>query len=130
MIRRPPRSTLFPYTTLFRSGCDPRGCRRSLAVLHAARAPPRPLPDADPPPLHLLGVDPARRRSPRDVRLLRRTERAAEAAAPSGEPLAAPLTAHPFALPNIRFGKAVPTPASIGREVELRILACRPIPGM
>src|SRR2546430_12567724 len=22
MIRRPPRSTLFPYTTLFRSGCD------------------------------------------------------------------------------------------------------------
>src|SRR2546430_9828433 len=24
MIRRPPRSTLFPYTTLFRSGCDIR----------------------------------------------------------------------------------------------------------
>src|SRR5256885_11950783 len=23
MIRRPPRSTLFPYTTLFRSGCHP-----------------------------------------------------------------------------------------------------------
>src|SRR2546429_7108539 len=23
MIRRPPRSTLFPYTTLFRSGMDP-----------------------------------------------------------------------------------------------------------
>src|SRR3712207_7490641 len=23
MIRRPPRSTLFPYTTLFRSGCAP-----------------------------------------------------------------------------------------------------------
>src|SRR5712672_628607 len=23
MIRRPPRSTLFPYTTLFRSRCDP-----------------------------------------------------------------------------------------------------------
>src|SRR5256885_10863633 len=23
MIRRPPRSTLFPYTTLFRSGIDP-----------------------------------------------------------------------------------------------------------
>src|SRR3712207_7017907 len=22
MIRRPPRSTLFPYTTLFRSGCE------------------------------------------------------------------------------------------------------------
>src|SRR3712207_7136316 len=27
MIRRPPRSTLFPYTTLFRS--DPGGCTRS-----------------------------------------------------------------------------------------------------
>src|SRR3712207_8085175 len=25
MIRRPPRSTLFPYTTLFRSRCPPRG---------------------------------------------------------------------------------------------------------
>src|SRR2546430_8263506 len=25
MIRRPPRSTLFPYTTLFRSGADQRG---------------------------------------------------------------------------------------------------------
>src|SRR3712207_7087302 len=25
MIRRPPRSTLFPYTTLFRSGADPAG---------------------------------------------------------------------------------------------------------
>src|SRR5262245_64502157 len=30
MIRRPPRSTLFPYTTLFRSpgGWGRRGCRR------------------------------------------------------------------------------------------------------
>src|SRR3712207_8721369 len=36
MIRRPPRSTLFPYTTLFRSdrpGEDPRAHRR----LHRAR---------------------------------------------------------------------------------------------
>src|SRR2546427_3570341 len=31
MIRRPPRSTLFPYTTLFRSrdGAHPRGAERS-----------------------------------------------------------------------------------------------------
>src|SRR3712207_8157384 len=29
MIRRPPRSTLFPYTTLFRS----RGCRPAAAVV-------------------------------------------------------------------------------------------------
>src|SRR6266496_5182494 len=29
MIRRPPRSTLFPYTTLFRSRCPPsRSCTR------------------------------------------------------------------------------------------------------
>src|SRR2546430_3769304 len=28
MIRRPPRSTLFPYTTLFRSGTD--GCERAV----------------------------------------------------------------------------------------------------
>src|SRR2546430_16597458 len=31
MIRRPPRSTLFPYTTLFRS-LEPRPCRRGAAV--------------------------------------------------------------------------------------------------
>src|SRR2546426_2828253 len=29
MIRRPPRSTLFPYTTLFRSGRNRRGVRRN-----------------------------------------------------------------------------------------------------
>src|SRR2546430_7849680 len=32
MIRRPPRSTLFPYTTLFRSDCAPR--RRSICRAH------------------------------------------------------------------------------------------------
>src|SRR3712207_7661228 len=30
MIRRPPRSTLFPYTTLFRSGRDGRPVRPAL----------------------------------------------------------------------------------------------------
>src|SRR3712207_7249349 len=35
MIRRPPRSTLFPYTTLFRSG-GVRGARRIYADLLAA----------------------------------------------------------------------------------------------
>src|SRR5574340_1335574 len=30
MIRRPPRSTLFPYTTLFRSGTRPGGPRRAV----------------------------------------------------------------------------------------------------
>src|SRR3712207_6968020 len=32
MIRRPPRSTLFPYTTLFRS--DVQAAQRSLEVVH------------------------------------------------------------------------------------------------
>src|SRR5256885_8826246 len=31
MIRRPPRSTLFPYTTLFRSQRHDRGTRRAAA---------------------------------------------------------------------------------------------------
>src|SRR2546427_12810198 len=35
MIRRPPRSTLFPYTTLFRSACGPRN--RGSTPCRAAR---------------------------------------------------------------------------------------------
>src|SRR3712207_8058608 len=34
MIRRPPRSTLFPYTTLFRSGGRPRLRRADLRLQH------------------------------------------------------------------------------------------------
>src|SRR5215468_72305 len=42
MIRRPPRSTLFPYTTLFRSGREPdhvsiRTCIRAIADAGADR---------------------------------------------------------------------------------------------
>src|SRR3712207_9162125 len=33
MIRRPPRSTLFPYTTLFRSGVDVEEVRRIAEVV-------------------------------------------------------------------------------------------------
>src|SRR3712207_7085009 len=33
MIRRPPRSTLFPYTTLFRSAEDPAGHGDDVAVV-------------------------------------------------------------------------------------------------
>src|SRR3712207_7915603 len=33
MIRRPPRSTLFPYTTLFRSHRDGMGITRALPLL-------------------------------------------------------------------------------------------------
>src|SRR2546426_6151402 len=39
MIRRPPRSTLFPYTTLFRSPASPRGGASAAGTLGAvARA--------------------------------------------------------------------------------------------
>src|SRR5216683_8009370 len=39
MIRRPPRSTLFPYTTLFRSSrLDPEDLRDLMAAYHRAIA--------------------------------------------------------------------------------------------
>src|SRR5258708_30744070 len=38
MIRRPPRSTLFPYTTLFRSKC----CSSSSSCARRSRAAPKP----------------------------------------------------------------------------------------
>src|SRR5256885_9299874 len=38
MIRRPPRSTLFPYTTLFRSVCGREG--EAFRVRHQSRSPP------------------------------------------------------------------------------------------
>src|SRR5687768_17804539 len=45
MIRRPPRSTLFPYTTLFRSRRDRTGGRRPAGEAHVRRgdrrSPPR-----------------------------------------------------------------------------------------
>src|SRR5690348_18023625 len=34
MIRRPPRSTLFPYTTLFRSGGNNLACAAGLATIN------------------------------------------------------------------------------------------------
>src|SRR5256885_9706571 len=41
MIRRPPRSTLFPYTTLFRS-VPPRGERPDVAESRVPSSPPGP----------------------------------------------------------------------------------------
>src|SRR2546426_3473856 len=39
MIRRPPRSTLFPYTTLFRSVLRaPRACRRKRNIRKSTRS--------------------------------------------------------------------------------------------
>src|SRR3712207_6971819 len=37
MIRRPPRSTLFPYTTLFRSACGGGAAGRTEGRPHSAR---------------------------------------------------------------------------------------------
>src|SRR5687767_15560368 len=62
MIRRPPRSTLFPYTTLFRSGADrgqrPLGAHGGEPGLaphehrHRARPGRRPLARRPPPGVH------------------------------------------------------------------------------
>src|SRR3712207_8663161 len=41
MIRRPPRSTLFPYTTLFRSGCRSPDAGASRDATAPSRPPPR-----------------------------------------------------------------------------------------
>src|SRR3712207_9020547 len=41
MIRRPPRSTLFPYTTLFRSAHPPRTTRACRCARWTARTPTR-----------------------------------------------------------------------------------------
>src|SRR3712207_7721424 len=42
MIRRPPRSTLFPYTTLFRSDGVRRGRRTTITTKRDAAAPRHP----------------------------------------------------------------------------------------
>src|SRR3712207_7449870 len=57
MIRRPPRSTLFPYTTLFRSGDVPRGPGRwpSSAGLLLVLLPP--VEQARQPPFRQVQVD-------------------------------------------------------------------------
>src|SRR5260370_6964331 len=46
MIRRPPRSTLFPYTTLFRSMASPSATRSPCAPFNAERT-AKPSPDSD-----------------------------------------------------------------------------------
>src|SRR3712207_7142913 len=51
MIRRPPRSTLFPYTTLFRSGGRRSRCSGDR-VSALVRGPLGALPDHDSPPTH------------------------------------------------------------------------------
>src|SRR5260221_2020778 len=65
MIRRPPRSTLFPYTTLFRSGCRrPDQGHRGAAARHRACAPCRP-----PGPCHRRGPAHRQREDRKSTRL-------------------------------------------------------------
>src|SRR2546422_7814691 len=66
MIRRPPRSTLFPYTTLFRSPLDEReGVERDgdLARAQTRRLLRQPVFHADPPDVY-----PGERRAPVEAR--------------------------------------------------------------
>src|SRR3712207_7739395 len=66
MIRRPPRSTLFPFTTLFRS-C----CRRETRPAATLRAPPRGCrraPDAPARPARRRTPSPSRRAAARGPR--------------------------------------------------------------
>src|SRR5688572_31997574 len=51
MIRRPPRSTLFPYTTLFRF-------RRTRTSLSGNAVPPAESPDSDTPPSWIVRTAP------------------------------------------------------------------------
>src|SRR3712207_8438328 len=85
MIRRPPRSTLFPYTTLFRSGADvgPQLAVRQVLGAHDERG-VRPvggrhhvLPLQQPKPRQLLGraVDQRAERAALDPGLLVREDR-------------------------------------------------------
>src|SRR5256885_7872062 len=46
MIRRPPRSTLFPYTTLFRSAVPPPGSRQLIAPGPISLNPPPRIPQS------------------------------------------------------------------------------------
>src|SRR3712207_9497236 len=68
MIRRPPRSTLFPYTTLFRSGAADDVL--DVGVAEAAARDGLHLPDVRAQLLRVLGEDGARLLHQLDLRLL------------------------------------------------------------
>src|SRR5256885_7256021 len=67
MIRRPPRSTLFPYTTLFRSPANAGASLSSLALSQQLRKSSRPAPPKQTslprPPASRSPPGPPRRRS-------------------------------------------------------------------
>src|SRR2546430_13399081 len=113
MIRRPPRSTLFPYTTLFRSrrcGVEPR-CARPCA---GGARPPRDDRDAE---LGRRASPGVRRRPHRPVCV----SQAARAGAAAGAREVAPDT--PLLLPG---GPPPPPPASLGESRRLLFSARTP----
>src|SRR5215204_2704053 len=61
MIRRPPRSTLFPYTTLFRSRPSPRPSSLRMRRWSRWRERTYPHPPSFPPRLRLRSAHPVRR---------------------------------------------------------------------
>src|SRR3712207_8259130 len=101
MIRRPPRSTLFPYTTLFRSrAADPRA-----AVLPAARRAGRP----GAPPSPACGAA-ARPPAPgRGAALRRRALRLARRAAVRSEEHTSELQSRQYLVCRLLLEKKIPT---------------------
>src|SRR5438034_7307476 len=68
MFRRPPRSTLFPYTTLFRSRAGREAVGRPAAAHRAGARLPEGQPGADPGRTHELGGREDRVRDRRSAR--------------------------------------------------------------
>src|SRR6266498_968447 len=87
MIRRPPRSTLFPYTTLFRSGPG-----RSLLLRRADLRPPPCRPGRDQRLRRARGLPSRRQRVPAH-RADDRLRRVARARVPRGDELTAAVSA-------------------------------------
>src|SRR5260370_39866442 len=102
MIRRPPRSTLFPYTTLFRSSRQPgdRGADPAARAGALPGSPPGALPDSPP-----VAGDHAR---DRDVRAVY------ELVDPPGQP-AADRPGHDDGADEAAGGCAHPQPSDDGR---------------
>src|SRR5256885_12185413 len=78
MIRRPPRSTLFPYTTLFRSVSDVRDHAGASGVSHAVRREEAPPDSVDPVLAGQRGRHVGARRRECDAGFLRRQRQARE----------------------------------------------------
>src|SRR2546425_10910802 len=120
MIRRPPRSTLFPYTTLFRSrsyGAVPVSRLLEASPGSPAPAVPERAPSVGEPARRPPAAAPARRRreawqpgaaSPPEVRRRQEQRRLAELAGRRREPLAAPAAEPGRGRPGARESRRPP----------------------